>query len=251
MVKILMVHGFGTNDAIFETQTASGHQSLYDVIEDEGPFEVAWGFSGGAMILASFLLHHTHFHPHSCPPFRSAIFMNSYMPWSASSSLGKDVTHLVITQQAVPCTLAETEQLYKNITHQDDTPRRNSDSLEDRRNGSLLPPMLQQQHPSPASISTFQPPHPYQIKSAYTSHRFFPEIDKVRIPIPTAHILGTQDSLLESGIRMTEMCHGKVMRVYKHAGGHEIPSRIGKNGTRDVERIRETVEKTVQRAEFG
>ncbi|KAL8810421.1 MAG: hypothetical protein Q9200_002589 [Gallowayella weberi] len=297
MVKILMVHGFGTNAAIFEAQTAplrallpahwdyhfvqaplecgpapgiehfypnqtyrcwyqipslteiaSGHDFLYDVVEDEGPFEVAWGFSGGAMILASLLLHHTRNTPHSSPPFRSVIFMNGYMPFSASPDIGLDVTPLVIAQREIPTTRAETEQQLKNIRQET---KRNSDAPEDGPNGSLLLPMPQQQHPSLASKSTSQPPQPNQTSSAYISRRLFPEIDRVRISIPTAHILGTQDAFFESGTRMTEMCEAKVMRVYKHTGGHEIPTRMGKNGVREVEKIREAIEKTVQRAEFG
>ncbi|KAL8808018.1 MAG: hypothetical protein Q9182_000296 [Xanthomendoza sp. 2 TL-2023] len=291
--QILMVHGFGTNAAIFEAQTAplrallpahwdyhfvqapldcgpapgiehfypdqtykcwyhipslteiaSGHEYLYNIVEDEGPFD-------GAMMLASLLLHHTNSAPHSSPPFRSVILMNGYMPWSASPDLGLDVTPCVITHQEIPTTLVETEHLLKSIGQKDDPSHRTSGSPENGPYGSLYPPMLQQQHPSPAAISISQPPHPHQSSSTYTSRRFFPEIDKIRISIPTAHILGTQDALFESGAKMTEMCDAKVMRVYKHARGHEIPTRWGRNGVRDVEKIRDVIEKTVQRAEFG
>ncbi|KAL8727065.1 MAG: hypothetical protein Q9166_006308 [cf. Caloplaca sp. 2 TL-2023] len=290
MVKVLMGHGFGTNAAIFEAQTAplrailpshweyhfveaplecgpgpgigeyfpeqqyrcwyripslvqiqSAHEFLEDIIEEEGPFDVAWGFSGGAAILSSLLLHHFHSNPQLPPPFRSAIFMNAYMPWSATVDLGKNVTPLVITRQSIPCTVAETEKVL--LVDQQ------RDSKVESSQGDLTPTMLQQTHEPSSSSTSSQPPHPKDY-SDIVSHRIFPELDTVRISIPTAHILGEKDSVFESGLRLIEMCDPILMKVYKHAAAHEIPGRSG-GGGRDLAKIGEVVEKTVARADMG
>ncbi|KAL8646919.1 MAG: hypothetical protein Q9226_006657 [Calogaya cf. arnoldii] len=209
----------------------------------------------GAMILASLLLHRTHSTPHLPAPFRAAIFMNGYMPWSASADLGKDVTSFVLAQQEIPCTLIEAERLLRGSEEQRALHSDGVHAVTNEQDRSLLPPMLQSLHPripsSTAASGMQSDTQTCNDTTTYRSHRFFPELDQVRISIPTAHILGTQDSVFESGLRMTAMCEGRVMKVFKHGGGHEIPRMVGRNGGRELQGIREVIEKTVQRAEFG
>ena len=74
----------------------------------------------------------------------------------------------------------------------------------------------------------------------------FPEVDNVRVPIPSAHILGELDPLRELGETMIEMCDKRNMLTYKHAYGHEIPAR----SRVDLKKIANCIEKTVIRSEF-
>ena len=75
----------------------------------------------------------------------------------------------------------------------------------------------------------------------------FPEVDKVRVPIPTGHILGELDPMRESGEMMCEMCDKRSMLMYKHGFGHEIPARSMKG----LRKIRDVIEKTIIRSDFG
>lgn len=54
---------------------------LYDVVEEEGPFDGILGFSHGGTLASGFLIHHAKMYPHEPPPFRCAIFINSLPPF--------------------------------------------------------------------------------------------------------------------------------------------------------------------------
>ena len=198
------------------------------------------------MIISSLILRYAHETPHLPQPFRAAIFMNSYMPWSAIKDLGKDVTPLVIQQQYVPCTLAEANRVLALEYERNPT---DQDVLKDERNanwgdGDLIPPMMRH---------AYQTIHAQDVEKGVdrkyndvVAHRMFSEVDKVRIPIPTGHILGENDPLKESGAAMCNMCDPRVMLIYKHGFGHEIPTR----SPIDLGKIKEIIEKTVMRSEF-
>ena len=57
------------------------YEMLYDVIEDEGPFDGILGFSHGGTLASGFLIHHTKTHPFEPPPVRCAAFFNSLPPF--------------------------------------------------------------------------------------------------------------------------------------------------------------------------
>ncbi len=198
------------------------------------------------MIIASLILRYAHETPHLPQPFRAAIFMNCSMPWSATEGLGYDVTPLVIQHQYVPTTLAETERVIALEYKRNPTKEA---MLKDERNadwedGDLIPPMMRH---------AYQNIHQQDVEKGverkyndYRAHRMFPEVDKVRVPIPSGHILGELDPLKELGETMCEMCDKRSMLTYKHGFGHEIPARSMK----DLRKIRDVIEKTVIRSEF-
>ncbi|KAL8699911.1 MAG: hypothetical protein Q9201_005738 [Fulgogasparrea decipioides] len=298
MVKILMVHGFGVNAAIFEAQTAPvrallpSHweyyflqgplecgpapgidkiypgqsyncwfhlpslieiQSVYDfleeVIEEEGPFDVAWGFSAGATIIGSLLLRYAHETPHLPPPFRAAIFMNSQMPWSATEDLGKDVGPLAIRLQSIPPTEAEADRA---IARELEKHKSKEDMLDDAargahwEDGGLIAPMMRHAYKNTHAqdLEKGVSHHKY---SDYRAHRIFPEVDKVRVTVPTGHILAERDPLRELGEGMMKMCEPSLRLSFKHGFGHEIPPA---RSTRDLVKIKEVIEKTVMRSEL-
>ena len=173
--------------------------------------------------------------------------MNGSMPWSATEDLGKDVTPLVIHHRYVPCTLAEAERV---LALEDERNPTKENFLTDERHtnwgdGDLIPPMMRH---------AYQNIHEQRVEKGvgrkwndFVAHRMFPEVDKVRIPIPTGHILGEHDPFKDLGTTMCDMCDPKVMLTYKHEFGHEIPSR----SPRDLKRIKDVIEKTVIRSDFA
>ena len=57
------------------------YDMLYDIIDDEGPFDGVLGFSQGGTLASGFLIHHAKIYPFEPPPFRSAVFFNSLPPF--------------------------------------------------------------------------------------------------------------------------------------------------------------------------
>ena len=59
----------------------SAYELLYDILEEEGPFDGVLGFSHGGTLASGFLMHHAKTRPFDPSPFRCAIFMNSLPPF--------------------------------------------------------------------------------------------------------------------------------------------------------------------------
>ncbi|KAF5862323.1 hypothetical protein ETB97_011847 [Aspergillus alliaceus] len=56
------------------------YHALYEVVEDEGPFDGVLGFSQGGSLAHAFQVQHLIHHPLKEPLFRCAIYLNSPMP---------------------------------------------------------------------------------------------------------------------------------------------------------------------------
>ena len=193
------------------------------------------------------MLRHAHENPHLPPPFRAAIFQNGAMPWSATPDLGKDVTPLVIQHRYVPCTLAEADRALADEHAKN--PTQASTMADERKikweDSELIPPMMRVTYHKIVALDAEK-----DVKREYDdfrSRRMFPEVDKVRVGVPSAHILGKKDWQFELGAMMGGFCDPEVRLMYKHGFGHEIPAR----SPRDIWMIKEVIEKTVIRADFA
>ncbi|KPI45007.1 uncharacterized protein AB675_2443 [Cyphellophora attinorum] len=120
-MRVLCLHGVGTNGRILDSQTVAfrsllpgnwewhfvdGISSIYDgpyscyyidpspeniqnamdlvheVMDEEGPFDAVMAFSQGAALAASIILNHQLTHPFDPPLFRLAIFLCANLPFS-------------------------------------------------------------------------------------------------------------------------------------------------------------------------
>ena len=171
------------------------------------------------------------------------------MPWSATPELGKDVTPLVIQRQNVPCTLTETDRMlaleHEKHASKEEMLKNAERKANDWVSDDLLQPMIK--HPRQKIHAQTEEQRVEPRYEDYIAHRIFPEVDKVRVGVPTGHILGERDPIRESSLTMSAMCDARVMLTYKHGFGHEIPTR----SPRDLMRIKELIEKTVIRSEFA
>lgn len=61
-----------------------------------------------------------------------------------------------------------------------------------------------------------------QSNSPIFYNMFHPEVDTVRILLPTAHLYGAKDSWRRHSLDLAELCLDKL--TFEHGGGHEIPS---------------------------
>jgi len=64
-----------------DTSMMEAYELMYDIIEEEGPFDGVLGFSHGGTLASGFLIHHAKTNPYEAPPFRCAVFMNSLPPF--------------------------------------------------------------------------------------------------------------------------------------------------------------------------
>lgn len=199
-------------------------------------------------MIGNFLLHHDHRHPHTSPPFRSAVFMNGYMAYSAIPELGIDVTPLIITHQHIPCSLAETQSALDRTNAQN--PSKEA-MLADARNGNwkegkLIPEFIKEslQGVVDQEVAKGEKRNKWE---DFKTHRMFVEVNpEVRIRIPTAHLVADKDEVRASGETLAKMCEEKTRIVYKSSGGHGVPKL-----ERDVGKVRDVIERTVERAGFA
>jgi hypothetical protein len=197
------------------------HAALRAAVLADGPFDIVMGFSQGAVV-ASSLLVHDEFERQKArergdeagaqqpPLFRAAVFICSPLPFSKSLAYGID-TRLAFGLPAVP-------------------------TLEDQGWGTgrlaglpetLMPPDLRflvpdvgelQPHREESGLDDASGPGPYY-------QMFHPSSDPtVRISIPTAHILGRNDKLWgEHSKVLVHLCSPQGRSVYDFDGAHEIP----------------------------
>ncbi|KAF4216629.1 hypothetical protein CNMCM8980_006511 [Aspergillus fumigatiaffinis] len=72
-----------------EVKTAS--DLVWDIIDEEGPFDGVIGFSQGASLALSILYHHQINRPHQPPPFRFAVFLCSVLSISPDPKFNADI----------------------------------------------------------------------------------------------------------------------------------------------------------------
>lgn len=64
-----------------DSSLQEAYDLLYDIIDEEGPFDGVLGFSHGGTLASGLLIHHAKMYPQEPPLFRCAIFVNSLPPF--------------------------------------------------------------------------------------------------------------------------------------------------------------------------
>ena len=174
--------------------------------------------------------------------------MNCYMPYSAVPDLGIDVTPLIITHQYISPTLAAA-QIALDRTNAENPSR--EAILADARNGNwkegnLIPSFVKKAMQTVVNQEAAEGSKRTKWED-FRSHRMFVEINsEVRIRIPTAHFVAEKDEVRPLGETLAKMCEEKTTIVCKSSGGHAVPKL-----ERDVGKVREIIERTVERAGFA
>ena len=73
--------------------------------------------------------------------------------------------------------------------------------------------------------------------------RLTPQSTKAKIRIPTAHIYGDQDDLMQESVVVEQMCDETVASTFVHHGGHEIPFQ-----SETSTKIHDVIEKAIERS---
>ncbi|KAI1100338.1 serine hydrolase FSH [Jackrogersella minutella] len=169
------------------SQLQAAFDLIHDIIDEEGPFDGIIGFSQGAALAASFLLHQQETDPNAPEVFRMAIFTCASLPFDPTSDTD--------TQSYDICPKTGTVRLQ---------PRFSNGFVESFKVSGYI------DRPSP------------EIKLL---HRYNADITKTRIHIPTLHIMGEEDPYLPQSKALVGLCAGEK-NIVSHHLGHRLPRDI-------------------------
>lgn len=187
----------------------------------------------GGGLAAAIVLHHQLTLPFEPRLFRFAIFICAPLPWSIDRSSGIDVTPLVVRDGRVPAEMSDVRRRLAEVRSgaadatSTDIPEGIPDALRSAVNEMIKTNDL-----------------PYDSEK-HPIRMIHPEIDRIRIDMPTLHILGKHDQVCGSSHKLIQMCDERHVNVYEHGGGHEVSRTVG-----DLQKIRDLILKTVARSEL-
>jgi pimeloyl-ACP methyl ester carboxylesterase len=167
-------------------QLQAAFDLVYEVIDEEGPFDGVFGFSQGAALAASMLMHHQKTNPAAPDLFKVAVFMCASLPFDlhTESQVGK--YHTVICSQT------------GRVELRDWAPGEVVEAS--KVNGYIV-------GPSAGEISL---------------RRYHAGRERDRISIPTVHVIGELDPFRPQSKALADLC-GDDKDVIVHELGHELP----------------------------
>ncbi|KAI9675994.1 MAG: hypothetical protein M1817_000737 [Caeruleum heppii] len=222
-------------------KVAAAHRHVLSIIDRDGPFEAVMGFSQGAALAASMIIHHQLAHGTETPPlFRAAVFMCSPIPFSHSLEFGIDTRNYFGTPASKPnparpaCPTKVPEYLITDPRYLRGEEalaadkQRKTPPKEDIGQGGVVTGAAEQACAPSLSSSSVLNTY-YQM--------FHHTTDSVRIEIPTAHIYGRKDKWRLHSMDLVKLCDSTQVSVLEHLSGHEVP----RDASEDICDIVETV----------
>ena len=169
------------------------------------PFDVVIGFSQGAALIASMLLRQQleEAGRPSKPLFKAAMFICSPLPFSCTVAHGVDVrSYFGIDPSLHPLPSPRPTNVPDYLVA-DAYFRRNDTDL------AAAAAVCSNQEGEPGTVPYYNMLHP--------------DVDTVRVSIPTAHVYGKKDSWRRHSMDLVRLCESKDRICFQHDGGHEIP----------------------------
>ncbi|KAI1817361.1 serine hydrolase FSH [Poronia punctata] len=185
--------------AWYPTPTTSfvldAHGQIRDIVRKHGTFDAVIGFSQGAAVAASLLLHQALLGEK--PLFRAAIFIGSPIPFSYRPDVGIDcrVSSGLGQKPAKVNAHGRPTTVPPHLLNGSDRLR---DPADFQSTGKVFHDSVQ-----------------YQM--------FHPDTDVVRIQVPTGHVYGSEDKWFRHSQELVRLCREDVRTVFQHDSGHEIP----------------------------
>jgi predicted esterase len=171
-------------------KVADAHEQVQRVVDQYGPFDAVIGFSQGAAVAASILLHAEL--EGKTPMFKAAIFIGSPVPFARCTTVGVDA------------------RSYFGV--KDRSPNKH-------KRPTTIPAHL---ITDPAYLR-----NPMQLENAFADsiqyQMFHPAVDDVRIRVPTGHVLGRRDKWYLHSKELMGLCQEDQCFAFEHDGGHEVP----------------------------
>lgn len=187
----------------------------------------------GGGLGAAVILHHQLTNPYKPRLFRFAIFVCAPLPWSIDRTSGVDVTSLIVRDVKVPVELSEIRKRLEEV--RSGLGETSTTSPLESVPDALRDAVSELRRTSDGTYDHQE--HPIR--------RFHPEVDQIRIELPTAHIVGKTDQVSDSSHQLVQLCDEKYAGVYEHDGGHEVWRTAG-----DLQMIKNLILKTVAQSEL-
>jgi pimeloyl-ACP methyl ester carboxylesterase len=175
------------------------------------------------------MLHLQKHHLTQVPLFRFMILMGGNLPYSADYDEGLDVTDWIAFHRMPLLASADLDEIRAFNEWAPDNQDKRPDPM-DKTGISPILHKIMDQHVS----GEFD-------RRKFDSRLLHPEVTKLRVTVPTLHVLGSQDDAYKGAQNMLQLCDPKYRLQYTFEGGHEIP-----RAKTDLVKIKEMIEKTVQ-----
>lgn len=201
------------------TEMQEALDDLDEFIMDHGPFDGVVGFSQGASLAASYILTQQRQYPTQAPPFGFALFFSAVVAFSPDNTDCQQLIQDLLATAPIPFRKSFPHADFVALGHPDYRPWAeylsqsilaldNIGSRSDAVDHSFLA------REDTVCDAVPRPLHPRYIED--------------RIAIPTIHVTGKRDYpiLLDQAQKLHNMCEERLTRVYRHSGGHEVPTKI-------------------------
>ncbi|KAM7200795.1 Serine hydrolase (FSH1) domain containing protein [Rhypophila sp. PSN 637] len=242
-------------EALSSPQCQESHDAISETIEEEGPFDGVIGFSQGASLALSFILHHEIHNPGLPRPFRLALFFCSNAVISPDSNYNADKVAKYSRYYKNPGSAGEipsvpvadegdgddgsdnddkdqgtddhpTAKARTKPAKSRSTPKHRALLLLPGKKGALVEELVQliidmsNNAPGRGAVTEWPKEH-----TPGNFPRFMhPLTTRARVPIPTIHVLGRDDPLLRQGELAVRLCDKKKAKVIYFPGSHRIPT---------------------------
>lgn len=170
-----------------QEQLEAAYNLIHEVIDEDGPFDGVFGFSQGGALAASMLLQHAKTSPHAPEPFKLVIFTCASLPFDYDTE----------------------KRIHKYNTSI--CPNTGHVKVRDWMSGEVI---------EASAVNGFISP----LQENETSlQRYHPEREKVRIDVPTLHIMGRLDPFVPQSHLLADLCTTKERSIIIHDLGHKLP----------------------------
>ncbi|KAK4154960.1 serine hydrolase-domain-containing protein [Chaetomidium leptoderma] len=250
-------------EGLSSPQCQEAHDIITETIEEEGPFDGVIGFSQGASLALSFILHHELHNPGLPSPFRFALFFCSNLVISPDPKFNADKIvkysryYKPVDHEMKPVANIDVDE---ELDDQDRAEAEEKDDKEGRENGTrqtgpavngaklkaapkhrallLLPGKkealveelvhlvneMSGNLPGQADASSHLWPKDGTPEDF--PRLMHPLTLKARVSIPSVHVIGQGDPLRRHGELAVRLCDKKKTKVVYFNGGHRIPTAL-------------------------
>ncbi len=244
-------------------QCNESHELISDTIEDEGPFDGVIGFSQGAAVAVSMLLHHEIHNRGKPPPFKFGIFFCSIPvispdPNYISEEIQKFLPYIRDYRQRRPAsggdgTAAGTEDMVptvKEASKQRTGPKSRALLILKSQKEALVAELCDLFYDmlkmAPGKVEAERNGWSGAIDTTKPEHfpRFMhPLTTKSRISIPTVHVIGNSDMYAYQSELAVRVCEKKMTKVINVAADHAMPIAVS-----DLRAIASAAEWAIQKS---
>ncbi|RCI13546.1 hypothetical protein L249_5590 [Ophiocordyceps polyrhachis-furcata BCC 54312] len=188
-------------------------ERLEAFIEEDGPYDGVMAICEGAMLASALLFKRQIEDPAAPLPFRFAIFIAGFPPFTWSENIGQNVFDQLISDDPIDLDKDNFEQQEKSEC------KPNVERIK-----SLARSMYRDLGPElDRWVKALQDIGTNPDKAHLKPHVLLPQLHSDRLDLPTAHIWGRGDVLVKHSELLLRLCNPDLALSHVHEGGHDVP----------------------------